>query len=137
MNYAGRMETLVSDLLAFTRAVEPQTMDAVGRNRPTPSVLTEVINALEASIEAGSAQIHTPSGLPAVRMQTVHLSQLFHNLLANAIKYRSPNRPLDIRIAAEQSAAETTFCVRETASESAAIIMSRFSGSSKGCMARR
>lgn len=113
MNYARRMETLVSDLLAFTRAVEPQTMDAQVSETDAHVVLTEVISTLEASIEEGSAQIHTPSGLPAVRMQPVHLRQLFHNLLSNAIKYRSPSRPLQIDIAAEQTPTRTTFCVTD------------------------
>ena len=106
MRYAGRMETLVSDLLAFTRVVEPQTMELHVGETDARVVLTEVVSALGASIEEGSAEIHMASALPTIRMQQVHLWQLFHNLLSNAIRYRSPDRRLRIHIAAEQSAAD-------------------------------
>jgi PAS domain S-box-containing protein len=106
---ARRMETLVNDLLAFTQTIAPQTeapladADEVGR---------EVVNALGAVISASAAVVEVAS-LPAVAVERVHLRQVLQNLIANAIRYRHPERPAHILVSAETADAEVVFRVSD------------------------
>lgn len=84
---AKRMEMLVKDLLAYTQA------GSVGGDQaPSTDVtgaLEQAIQNLAASIEDSGAIINYGQ-LPSVRVQQVHLVQLFQNLIGNAVKYRKP-----------------------------------------------
>jgi PAS domain S-box-containing protein len=95
---ATRMETLVHDLLAYTRVSkfdeEPGVSDAGG-------TLEVVLANLAGNIAESGARI-LAENLPEVRMHSAHLQQLFQNLVGNAIKYRSPDRAPVIRVSAER-----------------------------------
>ncbi|MFI0896440.1 ATP-binding protein [Streptomyces sp. NPDC020983] len=93
---ANRMQTLINDLLAFSR---------VGRlNAETTEVDLEQIfarttDALSVVIEESGAEVeHDP--LPTVMGDATQLGMLLQNLLSNAVKFRSPERPLRIRLTA-------------------------------------
>lgn len=93
---AARMRGLITDLLAYSRAssrgvseVELALGDAVERARI----------ALAASIADARAEI-VVSPLPTVVGDAAQLTQLFTNLLGNAIKYRG-ERPLRVVVASE------------------------------------
>ena len=86
---ARRMQELINDLLAYSR---------VGtRGKPlAPTDLTEVLKDAEANLhqaieESGAVITHDP--LPVVSGDPVQLTQLFQNLLANAIKFRNAAAP--------------------------------------------
>ena len=88
---ANRMQQLINDLLAYSR---------VGtRGKPlAPTDLSEVLGHAEANLneaikESGAEVSHGP--LPIVDGDQVQLTQLFQNLLANAIKFRSQEPPAD------------------------------------------
>ena len=49
--------------------------------------------------------------LPSVRVHEAHLQQLFQNLVGNAIKYHSPDRPPEVRVTAEQRSGFWIFSV--------------------------
>jgi chemotaxis family two-component system sensor kinase Cph1 len=56
---------------------------------------------LSAAIEkAGAMVYHDP--LPTVRADRAQLSQLFQNLIGNAVKFHSPDRKAEIRISARE-----------------------------------
>jgi PAS domain S-box-containing protein len=81
---AGRMQLLISDLLAFSRvesAAQPFAPCDLG------SIVKEVINDLEASIEEAGARIKI-TGLPLLEADETQMRQLFQNLLSNALKFR-------------------------------------------------
>jgi PAS domain S-box-containing protein len=87
---ANRMERLVQDLLAYNRA---SSRDGVSQELvDAEKILKEVLSDMRSTIERAGAQIHF-SALPLVFMDKVHLSQLFQNLIGNAIKYRSKDVP--------------------------------------------
>jgi light-regulated signal transduction histidine kinase (bacteriophytochrome) len=66
---------------------------------------------MERSIRDSGAQItHDP--LPGVTFDFERLSQLFRELIANAIKFRAPGAP-QIHISASASEQGTTFSVRD------------------------
>jgi len=93
---ARRMQMLISDLLAYSR---------IGtRNQPFQPINCEqvlekaMINLHIAIQESGAHITHSP--LPSVWGDATQLTQLFQNLIGNAIKFRS-DRPPEICICAE------------------------------------
>lgn len=55
----------------------------------------------------------TYNGLPTVQGQEGQLSQVFQNLLSNALKYRNPNEQLQIGISARRDASGWVIGVRD------------------------
>jgi PAS domain S-box-containing protein len=106
---AQRMQRLLDDLLAFTRAStfeqhEPEEMDAnIG--------LDAALKNLESLVNENSASI-TRTHLPRVRIYPFQLQQLFQNLIGNAIHYRREEPPL-IHVAAEMSDGYWVFSVQD------------------------
>jgi light-regulated signal transduction histidine kinase (bacteriophytochrome) len=66
---------------------------------------------LQAAIEESGASI-TYTGLPRVMVDPVHLQQIFQNLIGNAIKYRSNERPC-ISVKATRRNKEWLFAVKD------------------------
>jgi signal transduction histidine kinase len=105
---ATRMQNLVSDLLAYSRAsrgnVEMQRTDceaAFGRAAAN----------LSAAIKESAAAL-THDRLPTVTANQSQLVQVFQNLIGNAIKFRSAAPPR-VHVAAEKSEEEWVFSVRD------------------------
>ncbi len=95
-----RMNTLLQDLLAYTRATKyaegpAQAVDAA-------AVLSSVLEGMQASIEETRAS----ATLPVVPIHEGRLAQLFQNLISNAIKY-SKQTP-KVHVSAEE---RDGFCV--------------------------
>lgn len=87
---AGRMNELVSELLAYAR------VGGRGRNHMRSanleSVIATAVTNLESAIRSSGAQItHDP--LPTLPVDHVLMVQLFQNLIGNAIKYRGADPP--------------------------------------------
>jgi signal transduction histidine kinase len=104
-----RMHTLLNDMLAYSRVTE--TKDKVLLPANTEGVLKSATMNLEASIRETSAEVtHDP--LPTVLGDEIQLTQVFQNLISNAIKYRSDDPPR-IHISAEQQNEQWTFSVQD------------------------
>jgi signal transduction histidine kinase len=86
---AKRMQQLINDLLAFSR-VGRTTGDFV--DVPLDDALAEAVNRLSGAIEDASAQI-TADPLPLVRGDPSLLTQVFQNLIGNAVKFRGTHPP--------------------------------------------
>jgi signal transduction histidine kinase len=106
---AKRMEMLIRDLLAYTKAasITDELPEPIGAEKPLQAAL---LNLAE-TIRQNDAQL-SYQALPEVRMREVHLQQLFQNLMANAIKYRSEQRP-EIFISAEKIDGRWLFRVKD------------------------
>ncbi len=92
---ARRMQTLVADVLALsrvTRAAKPPAQ-AVNLN----DAFQQVLSNLQLAIGESGAVIGRDE-LPVVMSDFAELTQLLQNLVGNAIKYRRPNVPPDIRV---------------------------------------
>lgn len=96
---ARRMQQLINDLLGFSR---------VGRlggemaDVPLDDALAEALGTLDQRIEEAGAQVtHDP--LPTVRGERALLVQLLANLVGNAVKFRSPERPSRIHLGVREA----------------------------------
>ena len=108
---ARRMRVLINDLLAYsrvgTRAGELVPTDT---GRAVETALANLSRALE---ESGTRVTVAPGGLPVVLGDETALAQLFQNLVANAVKFRSDEREPRVEIAAEGGVGEWLFSVRD------------------------
>ncbi len=94
---AGRMQTLITDLLTYSRAGRQNlTLSRVDCNE----VMRKVTSSLSKVIETDNAVI-TWDELPVLSGAEVSFTQLFQNLVGNAIKFKGP-KPPEIKIAARQ-----------------------------------
>jgi light-regulated signal transduction histidine kinase (bacteriophytochrome) len=94
---AKRMQTLINDLLAFSRAGrsgrEHELVDLSEALTAAQASLAGALEDAQASVVAG--------GLPTVRGDRAQLTSLFQNLIGNAVKFRGAEAPL-VRIEAER-----------------------------------
>jgi signal transduction histidine kinase len=105
---ATRMQAMIEDLLAFSR---------VGRGgirrlaTDCELVLQKALGNLAGAIEESGATV-SREVLPVVSADPGLLLQLFQNLIANAIKFRS-GEPPRIEVSASEGENEWTFAVRD------------------------
>jgi PAS domain S-box-containing protein len=86
---ASRMQLLIRDLLAYSR-VGSKGKELVDTS--SAEALQHAIHNLRGAIE-GSAALVTNDALPSVMADEMQLTQLFQNLVGNAIKYRRAGVP--------------------------------------------
>lgn len=105
---ATRMQTLIQDLLAFSRAgregMELSSIDC-------SAVVNQALQDLEAAIHESDALV-SQSDLPRLPGNSAQLQHVFQNLIGNAIKFRGSERPI-IRISARLSAGSWEFSVAD------------------------
>ena len=86
---AIRMQMLIKDLLTYSRV---GTTGVELHNTSSEKSLQQAIANLRGAI-AGSGALVTHDPLPVVMADEMQLSQLFQNLIGNAIKYQKPGIP--------------------------------------------
>jgi PAS domain S-box-containing protein len=86
---ANRMQRLIQDLLAFSR-VGTKGQDLLDTS--SEDAFQQALTNLRTAIEESGAQV-THDALPAVLADEMQLTQLFQNLIGNAIKYQNPGSP--------------------------------------------
>jgi chemotaxis family two-component system sensor kinase Cph1 len=105
---ATRMQGLIQDLLAYSRvgtragAFEPTQLTAA---------VDRALANLHAAIQETGAEI-TRDPLPQVMGDVSQLTQLFQNLLGNAIKFRGAETPR-IHVSAKRTGSEWTVSVKD------------------------
>jgi PAS domain S-box-containing protein len=95
---ASRMQTLINDLLAFSRVTT--------KARPsTPvdlaEVTREVVLDLEARIDQAKGRVEIGQ-LPVIHAEGLQMRQLLQNLIGNALKFRRPEEPPVVKVAAQR-----------------------------------
>jgi light-regulated signal transduction histidine kinase (bacteriophytochrome) len=86
---ANRMQRLIQDLLAFSR-VGTKGRDLLDTSSED-ALQQALLNLRGAVVESGALVTHDP--LPTVLADEMQLTQLFQNLVGNAIKYQNPGVP--------------------------------------------
>ncbi|MFR9775654.1 sensor histidine kinase [Micromonospora sp. MS34] len=106
---ATRMQTLINDLLAFSRIGRVYSDD---REVDLAALLAQAESNLSEPIaEAGAEIVCDP--LPVVHGDPTLLTMLWQNLLGNAVKFRSPDRPPRIRVEAAEDEDGWSFAVAD------------------------
>ncbi|RYE55975.1 MAG: PAS domain-containing sensor histidine kinase, partial [Rhizobiaceae bacterium] len=91
VHLSQRMEKLVNDLLYFSR---------IGRQelaiRPTDLglVVSDVISTLEQFLEDQHARVEVIGELPEITCDSVRVTEVFRNLIVNAVKYNEKSEKL-------------------------------------------
>jgi two-component system, chemotaxis family, sensor kinase Cph1 len=100
------MQTLIDDVLAYSKV----DMQAIAfQVTEVETALNRALSNLRGRItESGAVITHDP--LPTVLADGTQLMQLFQNLIANAIKFRS-DKPLEIHVGAQRLEDEWLFSV--------------------------
>jgi PAS domain S-box-containing protein len=99
LNAASRMQTLINDLLTFSRVTtKAQPFSKVDLN----VIARDVLSDLEVRIEQTGGSVEV-SDLPVIDADPLQMRQLFQNLIANALKFRKPDQPSVVRIFADCS----------------------------------
>jgi len=97
---ANRMQTLIGDLLAFSRVGRLHAEDV---DVSLETVLRRTLNSLGMVIEeAGAVLTHDP--LPVVHGDPTQLGVLLQNLISNSVKFRAPGAVPRIHISAHEPA---------------------------------
>jgi PAS domain S-box-containing protein len=105
---AKRMQTLIDDLLAYSRVgTRGEPFIPTSMN----SVLSKAIANLQVAIEESHAVV-THDQLPTVLGDESQLIQLFQNLLGNAIKFRGDDAPM-IHVGVEETKDGWVFSVHD------------------------
>jgi len=104
-----RMKTLINDLLIYSRMntqefpLEPTDCD---------KIIEQVKGNLRSAIEESKAEIIHDS-LPVINSNPLQMTQLFQNLVSNAIKFRKPGVPAKVHISCKQNEDEWLFSVSD------------------------
>jgi PAS domain S-box-containing protein len=106
---SNRMQQLIRDLLAYSRA---GTGGMEFREISSERALHKALVNLHAAIQESGAVV-TSDSLPAVTTDDTQLSQVFQNLIGNAIKYRSAEAPRIHVSATAGGGKERIFSVRD------------------------
>jgi signal transduction histidine kinase len=105
---AKRMQQLIQDLLTYSR-VGTHGKEFVPTN--SEEALADALANLQIAIEEGGAEVtHDP--LPTVMGDSVQLTQLFQNLVGNAVKFRG-EAPPKVQVGVQRKGAEWEISVRD------------------------
>ena len=104
---ATRMQGLIDDLLAYSRAGQGEMTERTD----VRAVLDSVLRTLTVGIEESAAVItHDP--LPTITSNPVELTQVFQNLIGNAITFKGQRKP-EIHVGAQRQPGGWLFTVRD------------------------
>ena len=105
-----RMENLLADLLSYSRIVHQE--QAASQPADLNVVLCETLTMMEGSIQDAQAHV-TFDPLPIVMGDDMQITQVFQNLLSNALKYRAREARPEIHISAARVGDRWTISVRD------------------------
>jgi signal transduction histidine kinase len=105
---ALRMQTLIRDLLAFSRAGRE---GSIYKSVDCGAAMVEVMITMGPAIQESGAAV-TCAELPTVWSNRTQVTQLFQNLIGNALKFRGEEPPV-ISIFAEKTGDEWLFSVKD------------------------
>lgn len=96
MGAAGRMQALITDLLAYSRvSTAPPARDPVDCR----ALVEEVLAGLEHRVQERAATVAVED-LPTVSADAIQLGRVFQNLIANALKFAGSEQPPEVRVGA-------------------------------------
>lgn len=94
----GRMSQLIKGLLDYSRIGQKQKLQALDLN----VILDEVLIDLGEAINNAKATVIVDE-MPKLNGYETELRLLFQNLISNAIKFRNPDRALEVKVSSEKT----------------------------------
>lgn len=104
----NRMDILIKDLLAYSQI---NTKGRTFKATDCTTIIENTIANLRVAIEENGAQI-TYDSLPVIMADATQIGSLFQNLISNAIKFRSNQKP-HVHISAKKIDQEWLFSVKD------------------------
>ncbi|QEL20073.1 sensor histidine kinase [Limnoglobus roseus] len=95
---AGRMRTLIDDLLSFSRVTrkgQPFVPTNLAR------IAEEVVSDLEGRLRETGGRVDVVEPLPTIAADPLQIRQLLQNLIANGLKFRKPRESPVVTVRAE------------------------------------
>ena len=108
MEGGNRMRELINDVLAYSR-VDSQGKKFVPVDMG--AVVAKVLAILRVSIEDSKAEVNIDP-LPTISADESQMIQVMQNIIANALKFHGPNRPM-INISSSKGEKEWTFSIKD------------------------
>ena len=109
---AKRMSRMVSDLLEYTRVIDFDEAQMPAPPIDSSQVMVKVLNDLQRAIGEGQVAV-TFDPLPVLSISETSLQQILHNLIDNAIKYRTESKSPKVHISAEHCEGFWQFSVQD------------------------
>jgi signal transduction histidine kinase len=107
---AARMNQLIDDLLAYARlgqrAVRPQLLNL-------REELAHITDGFSSKLAEAGGRVVLPDSMPTVTSDRTLLSQVFTNILDNAIKYRKAGVPLEVNIQVREEPEAIVVAIRD------------------------
>lgn len=104
-----RMQALINDLLAYSRAGSKGIqLKAINAREP----LERALAVLKQTIEESNASV-TSDDMPTVMADASQLTQVFQNLIGNALKFHRDNVPPQVTIGAKRQDHQWLFWVKD------------------------
>jgi PAS domain S-box-containing protein len=104
-----KMDGLLSGVLTLSRVGR---VPLVVRQLDMNSMLGEIVAAMQFAIGQAGAVVELDD-LPPAQGDQVQITQVFSNLLGNALKYIDPNRPGRIRVSGGREASDVVYSVED------------------------
>lgn len=104
-----KMDALIEGLLRLSRTGRA-VLDL--RDLDMGAMIDGILAAMNYQIQQIGANVNVQP-LPACRGDEDQINQVFSNLLDNAVKYRAPDRPLEIRISGRVEEDHVVYCVED------------------------
>lgn len=92
---ATRMSRMITDLVEFSRV---ESRGGPMAQADMDHILADAVDNLTVAVKEAGASVIVAPGLPMVRGDASQLTRLFQNLIGNAVKFRSPERPPEIHV---------------------------------------
>ncbi|MDC0358491.1 PAS domain-containing sensor histidine kinase [Oligoflexia bacterium] len=107
-----RLETLVASVLEYAKLT---ALESISEAVPLSAIAQDIMSDYSHQFKELNAKVSVTEPLPVITGDRIRVYQLFSNLIGNAVKYRSPERPLEIQVSLEKSsnARYSTICVKD------------------------
>lgn len=91
-----RMENLLSALLEYSTVASEEEQEIL-KSTSVSLVLRDVIDNLHSTIADKNAQVNSFGTLPSVLISRLHLTQLFQNIISNALKFSDKTPVIEVK----------------------------------------
>ncbi len=106
----NQMQQIIQDLLAYSRVqTKAHEFDLIDTNR----ALEQALRNLQVTIRDRGANVTVEGHLPEIFADGIQITQVFQNLIANALKFQRPGATPEIRVSAVREGSDWVFSVAD------------------------